>query len=68
MYHVDSLAVIPSLLGLWAKIECIAVTTAIGLMDLGMSHMYGRGGLGVTFNLVNFHNHSAEIKSIKACS
>lgn len=31
-------------------------------------HVYGRGGWRVTFNLVNFHNHSAEIKSIKACS
>ena len=44
------------------------MTTAIGLTGLGTTRMCGRGGLRVTFNLANFHNRSAEIKSIKACS
>lgn len=68
MYQFDSLAVTPSLLGLWAKIECICSDDSHRSHGLGHSHMCGRGGLRVTFNLANFHNRSAEIKSIKACS
>ena len=68
MYHFDSLVVTHHFSAFGLRLSVYAGTAAVGLMDLGMSRMYGRGGWRVTFNLGNFHNHSAEIKSIKACS